>query len=438
MVGTFYAGHPLLQGVSDLWLPALSSARGQQFPTWQCGTADNSTRRASLPAKLVGAPTWKNTPFGDGVQTDNLKYIDVSPSPGGRLQISSPSTTAVAYVYKYDASSGAESGILLSCGDGGLSFRHKSSTLECLRSHVASLGTGTATAANGEFHTAVATFSFGATSTLSLYFDGRLVGTGSVNVLMTGLTTACLGYDFSAGTSEFGRHTILGAGHWDAVCWDANKAQQWHQIARQRFAEFFLTRPIFSGAGTPTASTWGPQMTPRRATLVVPELPWQAANRAPAFLLTGGVVGSSDYLPRQFVAGLAAPAVATLRPFLSSGWLMDFAHTNPSPPGGLEKNKALSYIHRVPKYEDYRRLAHAVDVLHQIVNSLVGQGNLAKDDLADWKLLSGAHTETRDPGAMDDGRMGFPVGAAWVNGATKKVWFCVVNTDYAAEWVMIP
>ncbi len=444
MLGTFYAGHPLLGDVTNLWLPALSAARGQIYPTWQSGTG---VRRASAPGKLVGNPIWRNTPFGDGVQTDDLKYVDVSPSPGGRLQISTPSTVAVAYLYRYDASGAQETGILLSCGNGGLSFRHNGTTLEALRSHAASLGTGTTAASSrDQFRTAIVTFSGGATATMTLYFDGRQVGTGSNSTLMTGATTACLGYDQSASTPEFGRHTILGAGLWEGVTWSAQKAWDWHQVARRQFVDFFLSTPAFAGSGAAIgASDFLPQSS--KPARVEPEPAPIPPRPSPlAFLLSAGVVGGGDWLPfmgqRAAIVQPATPGAPGARRVFS--WLFD---PNVRPPGGLTKAKARPFLHRIPKVsgesgeQREARVRRFADNLSSAWNSWVRQGILVQVPVpgsptgADgYQIRPSAHVDARDPGAMDDVTEDYPIGCSWVNSVTKKVWFCTDNTIGAATW----
>jgi hypothetical protein len=223
--------HPLLNNITRLWLPPInpSAFGGPYVPSFGIRGA---------PAKLVGMPTWRSTPYGPAIATDNLKYVDLEPLSWFT------GTYAVAYAYRYDASGSQETGILISDGTNGHSFRHKAGTLELLKSHVISILSANVGQPNRDtLHTAIVTVGWSAAAQVSLYFDGRLVGTTVTSQGMaTGTTTTALGYDFNATTSEFGRHSILAAAHWSPRVLTGHDAFLWDQIARQRFRPLFIQR----------------------------------------------------------------------------------------------------------------------------------------------------------------------------------------------------
>lgn len=176
---------------------------------------------------------------------------------------------------------------------------------------------------------------------------------------------------------------------------------------------------------------------PRRNTsVVVPVLPYRVVPPSTfAWMLTGGVIPTPlDWSPvlAQGRVAVASPPVRTLQPG-SMAWLFD-PQVRPTPPI-FKKGKARTKLRRVPQF-DTRRLAHTVDVLHEIANSLSDKGQLVKgnDSLTDWQIVGGAHVQNRAPGANDDAQSGFVVGAPWVDSITKALYFCVDNTNFAAVW----
>jgi hypothetical protein len=240
------AADPLIATATLAYLGVASNPAGKVF----------RDARGARDGILTKMPTWRQTQWGPGVQTDLQKYVDLSAS----LRPGSPFTIAVAYLYRYDAStsgSDTETGILFSAGQGGLSFRHGNGTLEFLKSRIASIVSGSAPANRDEMHTAVlsATYAFAGTANFTLFYDGNKIATGSSNngVGGQGTTTTALGMDFGATTMEYGRHTILAClvydTRWGQPTWTQNHAREFHEAARKSFSPF-LIRPIAFGDGT--------------------------------------------------------------------------------------------------------------------------------------------------------------------------------------------
>lgn len=236
-------GHPLLAHADHAWFPCLAPGQGSIIP----GLVERES------GTLVGGPTWVDTPYGRGVRTDNLKYVDLN-----KTRVGAPATVFVAYTYRYDAStsgSATESGILLSAGLSGLSFRHNGTTVQALKSHVASLVSGTVAApAEGEFHTAAFTVTLGTLPICTVYYDGNYVnsGTSPHGTALSGTNVTALGYDYNATTPEYGRHTILFAMWSGRRCYNKSEIYDLHVAARMRLAPLFIrtlpVSPILSDA----------------------------------------------------------------------------------------------------------------------------------------------------------------------------------------------
>jgi hypothetical protein len=229
-------GHSLLSNVTRLWLPRINptAAGGLYVPSFGVRGAQ---------AKLVGLPTWRSTPYGLGIATDNLKYADLEPLSWFI------GSYAVSYLYRYDASGSQETGILISDGSGGHALRHKGNTVELLKSHSVSILSANVGQPNTDvLCTAAFSVGWGATATVNLFFNGLQIATALTNQGMSvGTTTTALGMDF-ASPNEFGRHTLLAAAFWNNQPLTAQMAWLWHETARASFNPLFARR-IFAGDG---------------------------------------------------------------------------------------------------------------------------------------------------------------------------------------------
>lgn len=155
------------------------------------------------------------------------------------------------------------------------------------------------------------------------------------------------------------------------------------------------------------------------------------------FLLTGGVISVMDWQPfmtaRPARLMLGRPASPGRR---SIGWLFDFLHVDPAPPVGPGRGREKPNIRRAPQ-DDTRRVAHTLEALKGVHNSLANSGQLRKVDLENYVLMTAAHTDTRPPGAADDGRSGYPLGCLWCDTLAGDMWVCISNASFSAIWKRI-
>lgn len=455
-------GHPLLSGLSNLWLPTPALSGANKF--WDIRGAGY---RADS-GLLTNGPTWKSKPTGAGVETGvtaKNAYIDLA-----GFQLSRGLSMMFAYHFRYDGTSSGsntETGIIFSAGFNGLDFRHggtagggafssafssafdvggSGQSLTLLKSRVASIVTGSTAVTAGQFCTAGFTITPAGTATFNIYSQGKLLATASDATTFTGQAPTTLGWDnLTPGTDdEYGRHTILAAALWNGRVLDDRAALQWHIAAQKGFQPLFNRRRAFyTTGGTVLPSDFLPRQSRSRPALPPP--PIQPARRQYPFLLDGSGVSVMDWqpfmrLPRPRVL---LPQAPTLN-HPSLGWL--FA-PGLRPPGGLTKNKAKPYLNRVPvipgeeSQVGFARLARFATVLSNQWNSLVRQGILVQTPTADsptgadgFQVRASAHVDTRDPGAMDDSSEDYLPGMCWVNSVTKKAWFCTSNTPGAATW----
>lgn len=413
--------HPLLAHADHAWFPYLGT-QGNSVPSLE----EYNT------GLLTGGPIWTDTPFGRGVQTDNLKYIDLRGT-----KVGAPLTCFVAYVYRYDAStagSATETGILYSGGLNGLSFRHNGTTVEALKSHVASLATGTVAApARGQFHTAAVTIGYGSIPTITIYYDGRRVNSATnINAsTLTGDNSTALGYDHSLATPEYGRHTIMFAIMSGRRVYSATEIRALDDIARLGFFPFWI-RPLQT-LGTESASgvsDWSPQYFPLAPRPLQPAEFFRPILN-PALFPEGG---DFAFLPKQPPLYQRPPA-RYIDPFFYRQHFPVFGYTpNPLPPGP-GKGTATPFIRRLPLESEERRLLRVHDQISSLANSLIGQGMLRQLTPDQWQIIGGAFVSPSPPTPAHDVTQGFVPGSAFLDDTAGKIYFCWSNAENAAVWL---
>lgn len=414
-------GHHLVSPCAHFWLPPAFAARGSIFP---------DLRPAELQATFSGNPPWVSTPFGDGVTTDNLKYISL-----GTVRLAVSCTLAIAFRHRYDASTAGaatETGILYSQGTSGISFRYNGTTLELLKSHVASIVSGNRSAIYGSFNTAIFTIGYGATVTVKLYFNGLQIASATTAQAFTGTTRTTFGYDTSGSTDhEYGRHTILGAAMYNGYVMQPDQCWEWHTIAARRFRPLFIAPMQTLGTeGTSGVSEWFPVRFPLIRN-PVPGDPFYRLKIAPSLFPPPA---GEDWFPMNLKAvrpraiePYADPAKRR-RPFM-------FGYTpNPLPPGP-GKGTATPFIRRLPLESEERRLLRVHDQISSLANSLIGQGMLRQLSPDEWQIIGGAFVSPTPPTPAHDITQGFVPGSAWLDETLGKLYFCWQNTVGAAVWI---
>jgi hypothetical protein len=154
--------------------------------------------------------------------------------------------------------------------------------------------------------------------------------------------------------------------------------------------------PALLPGTTPSVSTWSP----RRSTIVVPDLPF-----------------------------LEKPAAQSDRPKLPFGFA-------PSPlPPGPGKGKKRPFFRRLSAKDDARRLREVHDKISVCLNALVAKGILRQVETDQWMLVPGAHVGQGPPTPEHDVTQGFQPGAPWLDENAGKMYFCASNSAGAAVWL---
>lgn len=420
MTPVLNAGHPLLTGITAAWLPQLAGGRGQFVPAFG---------PRSQPGKLVGNPTWRETRAGPGIQTGNLKYVDLRPLSWFT------GTFFVSYLYRWD-NGASEDGCLYSDGANGHELRHQGVNVQLIKANVILLtGATVATPERDALCTAAITIDHGVTANMRVWYNGRLAAsTLSGQDMATGTTTSALGYQFS-GAPVFGQHTILGALFYKNHVLSAPAIWELDQAARQQFRPLFLTSLQTLGTEGPAAVTdWLPVSRSPRPAVVPPPPPPTERRTLTVTALAESPVSAADWQPRPYsrvVLPVAEPAPRADRR-MYPGPLPAF----PSPPNPQLRAKAKPFVPPNP-FGDASRDVQITHKISELLNSLVRRGELVRLDNGVWTLRPGARTVARDPTSFDDARTGIITGAVWVNTVSKTGFMCVDNTANAAVWKQI-
>jgi hypothetical protein len=83
------------------------------------------------------------------------------------------------------------------------------------------------------------------------------------------------------------------------------------------------------------------------------------------------------------------------------------------------------------------RLRRFTELNSQIINSLIGKGQLLQTTPTSWAIAAGAFVEARAPGAGDDSTKGAFPGAIWINTLTSAVYVNVSDAPASAVWVPV-
>lgn len=235
-------GHPLLDGITRLWLPDLTGSKGRVFPSWgKYGRAANGGTQLG-DGTLTSPASWVNTPHGAGVACGSGSRISV-----GRSQLAY-STLLIAYIYKWDGGSGNETGCLFGASGQRWNIRHNDTRIytnatifgDGLTSNVGNPG-------NGTLNTVALTCAFTSTGAPSLYYNGRLVAASSsyTAAVFSDTTESHFG---GLSATNYGLHTILGAFFAGSKVMSAQHIWEWDQCVRQRWQPIFKS-PIWIGDG---------------------------------------------------------------------------------------------------------------------------------------------------------------------------------------------
>lgn len=105
----------------------------------------------------------------------------------------------------------------------------------------------------------------------------------------------------------------------------------------------------------------------------------------------------------------------------------------PAPPAGPTV-ASKPFLARMRDEKDLTRARRALDVLSNMVNSLVASGQLVMTGTNTFAIRGAAIPATRAPTNNDDISQGVLVGTTWVNTAAQTFYVCVSNTQGAAVW----
>ncbi len=103
------------------------------------------------------------------------------------------------------------------------------------------------------------------------------------------------------------------------------------------------------------------------------------------------------------------------------------------PPTNPYSGRSKAMVNRDPRIDP--RVAKALDKLHEIINGLMGRGELVQVGDKGWRLNPNmTKTAARAPIATDDEDSGVMVGHVWVDTTAELFYVCVNNTAGAAVW----
>lgn len=84
------------------------------------------------------------------------------------------------------------------------------------------------------------------------------------------------------------------------------------------------------------------------------------------------------------------------------------------------------------------QLSRHTETVEIILNSLLRKGQLNQLETEDdFQIVAGGFAANRDPGVSDDVTQGAVNGISWTNKVTRKVFYCIDNTEGAADWEQI-
>lgn len=139
-------------------------------------------------------------------------------------------------------------------------------------------------------------------------------------------------------------------------------------------------------------------------------MPWRRRPPAPP-----------DPLPSGWAGGRAASA---------NNWQ---PHVTPVPPPHRPNaGPVKSFVPRDPRVDPRHRRFQ--DVTSEVLNSLMGSGELYQTGPKAWALGQAAFIETRPPTYNDDGTQGAQPGSRWIDTAAGTIWFNISNATGAAVW----
>lgn len=111
----------------------------------------------------------------------------------------------------------------------------------------------------------------------------------------------------------------------------------------------------------------------------------------------------------------------------------------PPPPSVLSLDRIGSFINRVPEPDkDPSRLRLFVDKTVAVLNSLLGQGFIARTgERNQFSIIGGSYEMDRPPAATDDLTYGVRVGQIWTDTTAGTAYICVDVSVGAAVWKQI-
>jgi hypothetical protein len=147
-------------------------------------------------------------------------------------------------------------------------------------------------------------------------------------------------------------------------------------------------------------------------------------------------VGSQIYAP-EIAHGPAmrgAPWVAVL-PIPPPTFSPSTAPPPPPPPPAPRPGQLAPLLPRDPVQDP--RMRRFTELASQIVNSLIGKGQLLQTSPTSWAIASGAFEVARAPGPGDDSTVGVTPGVLWINTATNGVYVNISDAPGSAVWLLV-
>ena len=104
-------------------------------------------------------------------------------------------------------------------------------------------------------------------------------------------------------------------------------------------------------------------------------------------------------------------------------------------PHPASKTRVLPQVPRDPTANQRQR--RHMDMVSDIMNSLIGSGYLNQQDPKKWGVVTGAFVRGRAPTVLDDVSVGYSPGNLWIDQTTQTLYVCIVNGLNSATWARV-
>ncbi len=186
-------------------------------------------------------------------------------------------------------------------------------------------------------------------------------------------------------------------------------------------------------AGTPEIKT-GPAIYGAPWTLISPLVaaPFQAAPPVPS-VQTGIAPMPEVRMGPPMVGAPWVQVVPITSPPINAG--AGGAPVPPPPPHPEFPSTSRPFVARVPDAPD--RLRRFTEHITNMVNALLGRGDIMMTAAAGYQIIGGGFTAFRAPGPTDDLAMGAKPGCTWIDQAGQAAYVCISAGIASAVWKKI-